>query len=93
MCTRNIIFVIIQKYTACACNCVVQDLVEELGSFAHVATLQANSENLISVIQEAYNVRADLYDHYTLHNIHCTHNMNKNIVHVQYYTYNTVAVC
>ena len=45
----------------CAITCVLQDLQEELGSFARQTTLQATSENLVSVIQEAYNVRVDVY--------------------------------
>ena len=38
----------------------LQELAEELGSFARVTTLQDDSANLVSVIQAAYNVRFDL---------------------------------
>ena len=38
----------------------MQELAKELGSFARVTTLQSDSENLVSVIQAAYNVRFDL---------------------------------
>ena len=42
-------------------TCVLQVLQEELGSFARQTILERNSENLVSVIQEAYNVRVDVY--------------------------------
>ena len=48
------------QYIHTGTNCVLQALAEELGSYAHVTTLQSNFSNIISVIQAAYNVRFNL---------------------------------
>ena len=70
------------QYIHTCTNCVLQALAEELGSFAHVTTLQSNFSNIISVIQAAYNVRFNLYMTSELQNTLCnTHVHLGKILH------------